>query len=108
MRDLSPRNRDRTCILGTARWIPNHWTTREAPPLDVPRLGSGSPDLTVDPGWGAWDPFLSLRLSQAPSSSEPTSGAGQEGPGLRLGEAEEVGPAPFSQSSHLKVGFPSF
>ena len=108
MWDLSPRTRDQTCILSTARWIPNHWTTREVPPLDVRCLGSGSPDLTVDPGWGAWDPLLSLRLSQAPSSSEPTSGASQEGPGLGLGEAEEVGPAPFSQSSHLKVGFPSF
>ena len=31
MRDLSPPNRDQTCVPCIGRWILNHWTTREVP-----------------------------------------------------------------------------
>ena len=53
------------------------------------------------------DPILPLRLPQAAPSSALNSGASQEGPGLGLGEAEEVGPALLSPKTLiLKWGSP--
>ena len=37
----SSRTRDRTCVHCTGSWIPNHWTTREAPNNLILILGTG-------------------------------------------------------------------
>ena len=42
MWNLSSQTRDRTCVPCIARWILNHWTTREVPDFLLQLLGSKS------------------------------------------------------------------
>ena len=68
MWDLSSLTRARTCVSCIARWILNHWTTREVPILDQTFMTLWTKNVTCHPSKQQMLPIITLSTTKAASN----------------------------------------